>query len=498
MEALYTDRARNEIGAPPSISPAVRGSFSGRRYSCRVSDTGLNFCDETNDNTEYQAYISGYLPLLTPKLTKAGKVAVHQPQIPKRSTKWWKAQCGFRGLPVGGNLRDLQDRIRKPGDKGLSSSMKEACEKMEKDYVAENAGELEKVWLQNDNNEKAKLWPKGFLYESFMVHPGLSKEALVVEVDGWGEKMEAASRQMKVYCEMRKMPDHETGQRLVVVGLNEQAVRSRFAEIGRDAERSAMRALQEQKERQQETLDDFEEQFSMAKSKGRSSRKKWDVSGQWEISCPYMDEEWGSENDACTLEIGFTKPIETGLVQMYASFDFIAMTGIMRFVNENARDDARDQDNKKRSSRKPDLTPDEDLDDEEDSDEVDDSDHDGSMPADFLFPNASLPSSRSREFSFRWRGEETGESQIQLGSDKNLCSIKFESPNALTGVFISGLTGSVDFKGFKEGFETAAKEGGARTRQDVGGCPDPSIAWRERSEAAYEIARVGRWGKGRW
>lgn len=494
MEALYTDRARNEIGAPPSISPAVRESLSGRQYSCRVSDTGLKFCDETNDNTEYQAYISEYLPLLTPKLTKAGKVAVHQPQIPKRSTKWWKAQCGFRGLPVGGKLCDLQDRIRKHGDQGLSSSMTKACEKMEKDYVTENAGELEKVWLQNDNNGKAKLWPKGFLYESFMLHPGSSKEALVVEVDGWGEKMEAASRQMKVCCEMRKMPDHETGQRLVVVGLNEQAVRSRFAEIGRDAERSAMRIRQERKERQQEALDDFEEQFTMAKSKGRSSRKKWDVSGQWEISCPYMDEQWGSENDGCSLEIGFTKPIETGLVQMYASFDFVAITGIMRFVNENARD----QEHKKRSSRKRDLTPDEGSDDDEDSDEVEGSDDDGSMSADFLFPNASLPSSRSREFSFRWRGEETGESEIQLGSEKNLCSIIFESPNALTGVFISGLTGSVKFKGFKEGFETAAKGGGAGTRRDVGNCPDPSIAWRERNEAAYESARVGRWGKGSW
>lgn len=128
--------------------------------------------------------------------------------------------------------------------------MEEACKKMEKDYVTKNASEIEKIWIQSDNNQKAKLWPKRFLYESFMVHPGSSKEVLVVEVDGWGEKIEEMSRQLKVYCEMRKMPDHKTGQRLVVVGLNEQAVRSRFAEIDRDAQRSAMRAMQEQKERE--------------------------------------------------------------------------------------------------------------------------------------------------------------------------------------------------------------------------------------------------------
>lgn len=228
--------------------------------------------------------------------------------------------------------------------------MKEACEKMEKDYMTKNAGEIEKIWTQNDNNEKAELWPKGFLYESFMVHPGSSKEALVVEVDGWGEKIKEVSGQMNIYCEMRKMWDHKTGQRLVVVGLNELAVRTRFAEICRDAQRSALRAMQEQEEREQEALDDFEKRFTSAKSKGRNSKRKWDVGGQWEISCPYMVEQWGSENDVCSLEIGFTKPNETGLVQIYASFDFVAITGIMRFVNQDAQEDAQDEENQGRSS----------------------------------------------------------------------------------------------------------------------------------------------------
>lgn len=275
------------------------------------------------------------------------------------------------------------------------------------------------------------------------------------------------------------MPDHKTGQRLVVVGLNEQAVRSRFAEIDRDAQRSALKARQEQERRKQEALDDFEEQFTLAKSKGRSSKRKWDVSGSWEISCPYIDEQWGSKNEACSLEIGFTKPTETGLVQMYASFDFVAITGIMRFVNQDARKDTQVQNNKGRSSRKHDLTPDS------------DSDGDSSTPANFLFPNASLPSSKSREFRFRWRGEETGEGEIQLGSDRKLCSITFESPNAVTGVFISDLTRAVEFKGYKEGFETEAK---GVSRREAGGVSDPSFAWQSRNEAAYESARIGRWG----
>lgn len=483
-----------EIGSPPAIYPAVRESLSGRQYSCLVGDAGPQFCDETNDKTNYQAHILGYLPLLTPKMTKAGKVAVHQPIISKQSMKWWKAQCGFRGLPVGGRLCDLQDRIRKHGNNGLSSSMKETCEKMEKEYVTRNADEIEKVWIQSDNNEKAQLWLKRFLHESFVVQPGSIKEALVVEVDDWGEKIEKVSRQMNIYCEMKKMPDHQTGQRLVVVGLDEQAVRSRFAEIAREARRSALRAMQERNEIDQKALNDFEKRFALAKSKGKSSKRKWDLSGQWEISCPYMEEQWGSEHHGCSLEIKFTKPTDTGLVQMYALFDFIAITGIMRFVNQDARENAQDEDNKGRSSRKHDCTPDENSDDDEGSDDIEESDDDSSMPADFLFLSLSLPSPNSRDFSFRWRGEETGEGEIQLYSDKKLCSITFESPNALTGVFISDLTGKVNFKGFKEGLETEAKEGGPRKQRETAQWSDPSIAWQSRNEAAHERARTGRWG----
>jgi hypothetical protein len=228
------DRAQRVLGAPPSISPPVRKSVSGRQYSCLVSNAGVQFSDEANDNTKHEANIDGYLPLKTPKLTKAGKIAVHQPHIPKRSVKWWKAQCGFRGLSVSGNLRDLQDRIREHGSGGLSKTMKEACEEMEKCYIMSNNRAIEDVWARGDKNEKAKLWPERLLYESVVKDSTSSKEPLVVVVDDWGEKIENISSQMKIYCEMRKMPDYNKGQRLVVLGLNEQSVRSKIAEMDRD------------------------------------------------------------------------------------------------------------------------------------------------------------------------------------------------------------------------------------------------------------------------
>lgn len=162
MEVLQVDKARKDLGSPPSISPPVRNSISGRQYSCLVRDAGVQFSDEANDSTKYEANIDIYLPLLTPKLTKAGKIAVHQPHIPKKPVKWWRAQCGFRGLSVSRKLRDLQDRIREHGNGGLSKTMKEACEKMEKDYVMSNNRAIEAIWIRADNNERPSYGRGGY------------------------------------------------------------------------------------------------------------------------------------------------------------------------------------------------------------------------------------------------------------------------------------------------------------------------------------------------
>ena len=196
-----------------------------------------------------------------------------------------------------------------------------------------------------------------------------------------------------------------------------------------------------------------------------------------------MEQQWGSEDDGCRLEIGFTKPIESGLVQMYASFEFIAITGIFRFVNPDAL-------GQKKTPKKPTL--DENEDEEYSNNEYEEPYDHGSASAQFLFPKLLLPSSRKREFSFRWRGEETGEGEIQLYSDKKLCSIRFESPNALSGVFISSLTGKVEFRGIREESETKAKR--PQKQKEASDWLDPGHVWFSKGEAAYESARKSRWG----
>jgi hypothetical protein len=193
------------------------------------------------------------------------------------------------------------------------------------------------------------------------------------------------------------------------------------------------------------------------------------------------------ENETYTLEIGTTDPIESGAVEMYASFDFISLTGIMRFMNP----DARDQD-----YRSADFDGDEEDDEGEDQDEDEEDDDlvDKPKSSPFLISKALLPSSTTRKFKFRWRGEETGEGEIELYADQHVCSLAFESPNALSGNFVSSLMGNCKFRGVREGFETCAET--KRDDHPPRKRPhrlDPGYEWESRSESAYEHARVARW-----
>jgi len=86
-----------------------------------------------------------------------------------------------------------------------------------------------------------------------------------------------------------------------------------------------------------------------------------------------------------------------------------------------------------------------------------------------------MPSAKCRTFNFRWRGNETGEGEIQGDADEDLCSITFENPNALSGIFVSGLTGEQEFQGFREGFDAET----ATAKRKCLYAKDPREAWAD-------------------
>ena len=496
---MDVQKLREEYGSPPPNMHGIKMSIAGREYYYKrrephpsyeriiyndvypglrdANRNGFDFWDESNDRTTYRADIAESLPLLTPKLTKKGDVAKRQPHIPKQSLKWWRAQCAFRGLPVGGSIGGLQDRIRNHAGTGMSSSVKELLEKMKLEYEVKNIEAIEDEWKGASIDVKAKRWPRRFLSETFLAPGGAGEEAITVEVDDWDHGIEEACRQLTLHCEKRRTRDPYGHKCVIVVGTSEQAVRSRSAEVERDAQRAALREKQEREEQEREAHEEFYTQLDLAKSKGKNSKGLWDVSGKWRINCPYIEEQWGQENDEeCELDMQFTQPGSDGLVQVFCTFEFIAFTGIMRLV----------------SSQIP-IVEDAGFNEDEDDAWNDESKGDHSTPSQFLFRKASLPSSSMREFSFRWRGEETGEGEIQLYSDQELCSLTFESPNALRGTFNSSLTGECEFSGYKEEFDAPQKPIDLKKQARLLYTSDPGHEWNARSEAAYERARVGRW-----
>lgn len=161
----------------------------------------------------------------------------------------------------------------------------------------------------------------------------------------------------------------------------------------------------------------------------------WDIRGTWKIRCVALELESGLQSGSMEMQI-FIKPVPYGRHQIWATFDFGVITGVMRFVNPALEDS---------------------------------------------FILTSYPSQAMRRWGYRWRGEETGENEIQLDADSCLQYIGFSGPAdlRLRGLF-QCFGGVFEFYGNKVG-PTKTLDG------------DVDLQWNRRSEAAYERASRERW-----
>ena len=84
--------------------------------------------------------------------------------------------------------------------------MRNALRTMEHEYRAKNLAELDKIWIRDDADEKAKRWLEMLIYEYFLSPMARqTATAVIVEVDDWGRGIEKASRDLEVYCQTIKM-----------------------------------------------------------------------------------------------------------------------------------------------------------------------------------------------------------------------------------------------------------------------------------------------------
>ncbi|TGO19698.1 hypothetical protein BTUL_0003g01550 [Botrytis tulipae] len=210
------------------------------------------------------------------------------------------------------------------------------------------------------------------------------------------------------------------------------------------------------------------------------SESLWDVRGSYVIECPDIEEEWGEKDSDLTLDIYVEN--KNGRHQMFAMFNFIVVEGIMRFERPTDVPSPKNADKKRKRESTSSIDEDEDGDvmmSDVSQNVASNSKHKES--AFFLGAN-DKPTARRPTWPYRWRGEETGEGEIQLGSDKRLESITFDDKKkTLSGTFTCDFAGKCKFTGLMI------------NRRPQDSRIDPENQWESRSEVAYEEALQTRW-----
>lgn len=210
----------------------------------------------------------------------------------------------------------------------------------------------------------------------------------------------------------------------------------------------------------------------------KSAGNTWDVRGSYDIVCPIIEDGWrplGGGDGTLTLDLYLET--KQGKQQMYAVFDFRVLEGIMRFekpipVSKKRKLETFNDD----SDVEMDMFPDYER--AESSREY--------SEKDFFLSATDKPTARRPTWRYRWRGSETGEGEIQLGSDNHVESITFSNKGTeLQGTIQTGFAGSCDFTGVKVSSQTSDSR------------VDPEARWANNSREAHEYAAKARWGS-RW
>ena len=481
-----------DLGPPllPTVIAPLEVTLNGGKFTC--SGDGL-----VKNEHKFDPNMRNYLPLLEPVRTKTGKVRFHQPDITKQPLAYWKAQCVFRGLTQGGTVSGLQDRLRS-SDVGMITLLAKTEKELNKKFREKNAAIRDERWNSAESNEqKAEMDPRRFLQEFFhldgMKESSHQGDAVVLKTVNRSILHQAADS-LRLEHHSVDAPDTDGGRsrtdnRWIIISKTRSALNQKSQIISRERARM-QRILEDERNERTRKLNK-----SITAETKKLGKEVWDVTGNWTIKCPKIESNWGNANRALTLEIHISNTSEGK--QMWAEFDFNVINGIFRFINPASKAPTKKSSQaqassthskRKRTNNKEEVENDDDDDDEEEDEDEDgglceqDSDN-SSTPEEFILSAKDQPSPKCPMWDFRWRGEETGEGQIQLSSEKYLCSIKFYGTGGckLTGTFEADFTERVEFTGLKIGKGRSNRS-------------DPTDEWQRRNERQYEAARVGRWG----
>ncbi len=375
----------------------------------------------------------------------------------------------------------------------MTPELQEVQRRLDLQYLKSNAAARDGRWLALESMEaRAEMDPTRFLREQFVsaAHAAPGDKVIVLKTHARAEIHEVAEllglEHQSANAPLNTDGSRPSPNRWLVVAKSRSAVFAKISEISRDAQRTQQRAKEAMREETEEQHQGVSRQLTASQKSGT-----WNVVGSWSIQSPCFEDFRENGNEKATLDIYLLN--EGRRCQIFAIFDFIFVTGIMRFIDPNFSQASAG----KRGRRlKEDNEEDEEEKENEDEDEEQDSfaefeeeqeqeeEEEEQSSDEFYLDHKSRPSHSTPTWKYRWRGEETGEGEIQSTSDENTCSITFKDPGGtrLKGKFKSGICGEeCHFSGLKISSTPSSR------------MPDPSGEWAGRSERAYEYARVARW-----
>ncbi|KAK5699921.1 hypothetical protein LTR97_006055 [Elasticomyces elasticus] len=438
----------------------------------------------------YDANPDAYVPVFPPLMTKAGKPRVHQPHVQKRTKAYWQAQCSFRNLKGTGSLEDLQTRIRtrnKTRDAEIAAELTELERERDEEYKRIDHLRNEEVWRNASAAEQAQIDPERMIKLRYAGQTGMGPLGpLAFTVDPYTAartRIKALCAELGIKQQFVETPafgglGEEGYQCWFVVGHNAADVSQRVTEVAKEAHRmytavvqqreAAARARETQERARQDAID---ARLNAALSAAFTRHGAWDITGTWSIDCKYL-EEYLSD-----------RPAKLSMIISRDSAKHNSPTPVARSYDEEGRSE-EDEDE-------------EDEDEEDDEDDEEGPEGDPSCLADqrhfatFDFSiiegimrisgSVGVDDQPECAMTYRWRGRETGESVIDLGSDEQTYSLVFsERGTKMSGVFGGGLVERVDFTGVK--MENGGDRQGSSKHE-----------WGGLSERSYERERVGRW-----
>ncbi len=470
--------------------------FKHKHYVFECRGNGLEYQDY-----RYVADIEPYLPLLEPKRTKTGAVSARQPQIPTKSKNWWEAQCVFRGMSKGGSIGDMMNRLRQ-NKTAMVYELEQAEKRLNEEWQQKEDMAKGAVWNNLPTNEAKSRFDADRLLREHFQDP--NERVLILRIHFSGSVRKAVAAQglnvRDTHVPSGSEPKDEKGEkvrRLVVVGRSEFDVCKKIAEMhtpghgtkwlaqleAQDQARQVASTTNTTPRQQQPRMPEPARQSAskpaptprqkpQPQPAGSADTTPWSVHGMWEIDCRYMQEQWGRDGKKCHMMLKI-EPVKRGAppgdwVQMWATFDFIAVTGVMRFFlpPRNAKQASSEQDVKPGSKRKVECLND---------------DYDVGEEPTFLIPRHQQPSAAHPTWRFVWRGEETGEGEIQEDSDQLTgCELRFGGSDGheLEGTFVCDFTGEVGFTGRWERLhrtKQTARSSRGRGAYNLGASTRPSL-----------------------